>query len=223
VERTVRALGAAQRLAVDGRDPELALHLSVWARQEGHGVENGVPPVVVRGTKSELRWSDAERAGTAHDVSDWAPATWGLAARGALVEGGGPRLSGMDLDRRDLVWTDIAPKLYAQAAANQWDPATAIKWRSPQLPPEAEQAVVEIMTYLIENEQAALTVSARFLGRVHPHFREIAGFLATQAADEARHAESLRPSGGTVRLPSGSVRDRRTSLIADLARRARLG
>jgi len=45
------------------------------------------------------------------------------------------------------------------------------------------------MTYLIENEQAALMVPARFLGRIHPHFREITQFLATQVADEARHVE----------------------------------
>ena len=51
-------------------------------------------------------------------VSDQAPATWGLAARGALVESGGPQLPGVDLDRKDMVWTDLAPMLYAQAAAN---------------------------------------------------------------------------------------------------------
>ena len=45
------------------------------------------------------------------------------------------------------------------------------------------------MTYLVENEQAALMVPARFLGRIHPHFREVIQFLATQLADEARHVE----------------------------------
>jgi hypothetical protein len=29
---------------------------------------------------------------------------------------------------RDHVWADIAPKLYAAAAAAQWDPATAVDW-----------------------------------------------------------------------------------------------
>jgi hypothetical protein len=60
---------------------------------------------------------------------------------------------------------------------------------SVDLPPEVEAAVVQVMTYLIENEQAALTVPARFLGRVHPHFREIVQLLAVQVADEARHIE----------------------------------
>ena len=45
------------------------------------------------------------------------------------------------------------------------------------------------MTYLVENETAALLVPARFLGRLHPHFREVMQLLAIQAADEARHIE----------------------------------
>jgi hypothetical protein len=45
------------------------------------------------------------------------------------------------------------------------------------------------MTYLIENEEAALVVPARFLGQVHPHFREIQQVLALTVADEARHIE----------------------------------
>jgi hypothetical protein len=46
-----------------------------------------------------------------------------------------------------------------------------------------------VMTYLIENENAALLVPARFLGQVHPHFREVTQLLAIQIADEARHVE----------------------------------
>jgi len=106
-----------------------------------------------------------------------------------LVEAGGPDVD-FDLDQRDVVWDDLAPKLYAQAAAGQWDPATAIDWDAPfDLPDEVEAAVVQVMTYLVENEQAALIVPARFLGRIHPHFREVVAFLATQVADEARHVE----------------------------------
>ena len=123
------------------------------------------------------------------------PRSWGLAARGALVEAGGPALDSADLDQRRQVWTELAPRLYAQAAAAQWDPATAIDWSPPDLPDEVETAVVQVMTYLIENEQAALMVPARFLGRIHPHFREIQQFLATQIADEARHVEPCSPGG----------------------------
>ncbi len=91
---------------------------------------------------------------------------------------------------KDQVWSDAAPAIYRQAVAAQWDPATAIEWDAPvDLPPEVEAAVVQIMTYLVENENAALIVPARFLGQVHPHFKEIVQVLAVQVADEARHVE----------------------------------
>lgn len=48
---------------------------------------------------------------------------------------------------------------------------------------------MQVMTYLVENEQAALVLPARLLARIHPHFREVVQLLAVQAADEARHVE----------------------------------
>jgi hypothetical protein len=42
---------------------------------------------------------------------------------------------------------------------------------------------------MIENENAALVVPARFLGQMHPHFREVQAVLAIQVADEARHID----------------------------------
>ena len=58
-----------------------------------------------------------------------------------------------------------------------------------ELPSEIEDAVVQLMTYLIENETAALIVPSRFLAQLHPHFREVMQLLAIQTADEARHIE----------------------------------
>jgi hypothetical protein len=181
---------------VRGRDPHLKVHLPAWARAHGHTVTANGDLVITKGTAGEARWSGAARAGGKgpgpgpDGVVDRAPATWGLAARGALVEDGGPPLHHADLDRRDVGWADIAPKLYAQALAGQWDPATAVDWNAPiDHEPAVEAAVVQVMTYLIENEQAALVVPARFIARVHPHFREVVQLLAVQAADEARHVE----------------------------------
>ena len=171
-----------------GCDPHLRLHLAAWARAHGHSIDGDA---VVRGTASDDRWRGAERAGGSDvdGVVDHPPAQWGLAARGALVEAGGPSLDGADLADKVEVWADIAPKLYAQAVASQWDPAT-IDWDARcDLAPEVEAAIVQVMTYLIENEQAALMVPARFLGRIHPHFREVMQLLAVQVADEARHVE----------------------------------
>jgi hypothetical protein len=83
------------------------------------------------------------------------------------------------------------------AAAAQWDPATAVDWTAPidAVPPEIERAVVQVMTYLVENEQAALIIPARLLSQLHPHYREVMQLLATQAADEARHVEVFTRRG----------------------------
>jgi hypothetical protein len=48
----------------------------------------------------------------------------------------------------------ISRRLYAHAAATQWDPATAVDRSAPvALPDEIEAAVVQVMTYLVENER----------------------------------------------------------------------
>ncbi|WP_433251096.1 hypothetical protein [Actinomadura nitritigenes] len=193
VQRALGDLPPGARLGVRGRDPMLDAHLRAWCRPRGHTVAEGEEPVlawIVPGGTD--RWARAERAGGARGpdgVVAAAPAHWGLAARGALVEPGGPEPA-FDLAERDVVWAEIAPALYAHAASAQWDPATAVPWDAAfTLPPDIERAVVQVMTYLVENEQAALVVPARLLARVHPHFREVVQLLAVQAADEARHVE----------------------------------
>jgi hypothetical protein len=188
VDRALSRLPPGGRLRVTGSDPALAVHLAAWCRAQGHGFErDGGALVVARGRAGLDRWAGATCA--PNSPAPRADPAWGLAARGALVEAGGPEPR-FDLDERAAVWADIAPRLYAQAAAAQWDPATAIDWDAPfDLPDDVEAAVVQVMTYLIENEQAALVVPARFLGRVHPHYREVVQLLAAQVADEARHVE----------------------------------
>jgi len=182
-----RALAEAPEVVVRGTASTLVIDVPAWARAQGHTCtarDGGF--VLVRGPD---RWRTAERAGRAAAPEAVAPAHWGLAARGALVERGAPALD-LPLATRAEVWADEAARLYAQASAAQWDPATAIPWDAPaDHPAEVEDAVVQVMTYLIENETAALLVPARFLGRLHPHFREIMQLLAIQTADEARHIE----------------------------------
>jgi hypothetical protein len=243
VARALARLAPGERLAVTGRHPALRLHLGAWCREHGHRVaESDVPGeaspgaysdgpvlsstvssstgptqalVVVKGGAGDRRWLGAVRAGDAAGPPDpRAEQTWGLAARGALVEAGGPPL-GAQWSQREHVWADIAPRLYAAAAASQWDPATAVDWAAPlgAVPEEIERAVVQIMTYLVENEQAALIIPARLLSQLHPHYREVMQLLATQAADEARHLEVFTRrallSGG---LPGTSSAGGRASL-----------
>jgi hypothetical protein len=197
VKRALRAAGPEETVTVGGHSADLAVHLRAWCRAEGHefrGLEATGYAVIVRGPAVQQRWSGAERAGQAdpharESVLEHPPQRWGLAGRGALVEAGSPEFH-FQLDRKTEIWSSDACRMYAQAAAAQWDPATAVPWDATfDLPAEVEDAVVQVMTYLIENETAALVVPSRFLAQMHPHFREVMQVLAVQAADEARHIE----------------------------------
>jgi hypothetical protein len=212
LKRALREVPAGDRIEVVGTHPDLPVHLRGWCRSQGHrfepspaaagigapGGESTAAAAVVasvfRGPAESARWNGAHRAGGADPrlsgaVVDRPSQRWGLAARGARVEEGGAPFA-FALADKDVVWADEAGALYAQAAAAQWDPATAIDWRAPITHgAEVEDAIVQVMTYLIENETAALIVPASFLARIHPHFREILQVLAIQAADEARHIE----------------------------------
>jgi len=199
VKRALRLTQPAGSVTVTGHSPDLALHLRAWCRTEAHEFRwvqdsaNGYAQII-KGVTSEQRWSGAERAGGAdpHErsaVLDRPSPRWGLAGRGALVEAGSPEFH-FSLDRKVEIWSADAVRMYAQAAAAQWDPAKVVPWDAEfELPEEVEDAVVQIMTYLVENETAALVVPSRFVAQIHPHFREVMQVLAIQAADEARHIE----------------------------------
>lgn len=211
-------LAPGEKLYVRGSAPALAHHLRAWARAEGHGFaelasragdeRSAAPPavaVLTRGTAPDARWAGAERAGGASPAQAVAeaPARWGLAARGAAVEAGSPEIR-FALSRRDELWTDDAPELYRQAAAAQWDPERAIPWHAPRTHPDlVEEALVQVLTYLIENETAALLVPVRFCAQIHPQFREIQQLLAIQAADEARHIEVFSRRARAARTELG--------------------
>jgi hypothetical protein len=200
VKRALAQVSPGQQITVTGTAPDLDVHLRAWCRAEGHQFDRheGDPlagRVAIRnGGVERNRWAGAERAAppagsTADDVADHAPRRWGLAARGATVEAGTPEFDFHLTDKAE-VWSDDAAALYAQAVSAQWDPETAIPWKTPfELDDDIETAVVQIMTYLIENETAALIVPSRFIAQLHPHFREVMQLLAIQAADEARHVE----------------------------------
>jgi hypothetical protein len=230
VARALARLAPGERLTVTGRHPVLRLHLAAWCREHGHQVADdagaaagpsaAAAVVVVKGDAGERRWHGAARAGDAAAPGERAEQAWGLAARGALVEAGGPPI-GAQWWQREHVWADVAPRLYAAAAASQWDPATAVDWAAPlgAVPEEAERAVVQVMTYLVENEQAALIIPARLLSQLHPHYREVMQLLATQAADEARHVEVFTRrallSGGPLGTSSAGGRASLQTLLAE--------
>lgn len=227
VQRELDGLSPGDELDLTGSDPALAVHLEAWCRLTGHAVDvgdNGTPDVkarVTRGRADRDRWAGARRAGgpSPDGVVASPPSDWGLAARGALIEAGGPQTP-FNITDRELVWAEIAPALYANAASAQWDPATAVDWEATIVnPPEIELAVVQLMTYLVENEQAALVVPAQLLARIHPHFREVMQLLAVQAADEARHMEVFTRrallSGDTMGTSSVSGRESLATLLSE--------
>jgi len=225
LKRALRDLPVGGRLGVRASATDFAMSLRGWCREQGHEFMEGDGQFVawiVRGAASQGRWRGAERAGLSDAREESAvfaapPADWGFAARGAAVEAGGPAFY-YSLQTKERVWAEIAPKLYAQAVAAQWNPQTAIDWDEPFEPDEEmERAVAQVMTYLIENENAALQVPARFIAQIHPHFREVLQLLAVQIADEARHVEvftrraTLR--GGEMGLSTVSGRQSLKTLL----------
>jgi len=201
VRQGLNQLAVGGELAVQGTAPELALHLRAWCRYHGHDLKLLEPStarsaiaIITRGPADTQRWHGAERAGQSdalvpNAVYDRPPPRWGLAPRGAMVEAGAPEFS-FPLSDKNMLWADEAGRLYLEGAAAQWDPETAVDWQASfNLADVVEDAVVQVMTFLVENETAALLVPARFLAQIHPHFREVMQLLAIQAADEARHLE----------------------------------
>ncbi len=202
VKHALAALPVGGQLRVTGSAPGWQAQLSGWCSDQGHGLrwEDGAGAaqamaIVARGSAQAGRWrgaaqtgrSDARSGGDA--VAAQAQPFWGLAARGAQVEAGAPAFH-FRLSDKLQVWTDSAADLYAQAVAAQWNADTDIDWcDAPELPALVEDAIVQLMTYMVENENAALLVPARFLGQLHPHYRELQAALAIQVADEARHID----------------------------------
>ena len=113
----------------------------------------------------------------------------GLVPIGAVAEAGGPAYE-WQLSRQDRIWADQLASLTERAAKTQWDATLDIPWEAATgLPAYTEQAVAQVMTYIAQNEYAALYVPARFLPQVNPRYTEVLLWLASHVYDEARHVE----------------------------------
>ena len=195
IKHGLNQVAVGGEIVVVGNSPGWDAQLSAWCRAQGHQVTFVDEKAhIIRSDVHAGRWRGATESGHADPhqigaVHEHALPCYGLAARGATVEAGAPEFA-FRLKQKHEVWADNAADLYAQAVAAQWDPDQAIDWNTPfDLADEVEDAVVQVMTYMIENENAALVVPARFLGQLHPHFREVQAVLAIQVADEARHID----------------------------------
>jgi len=189
LRRALNQIRAGELIEVRGSSADLAEHLPAWCRKQSHRCE---PTLGVPGSyRIESGGLAPSIATSRSQVCEVAEPAWGLSPRGARVEMGGPEF-GFTLRQKRDVWALELNSIYTQAAANQWSASRDIPWSElPSLPQEVETAVAQIMTFLTENEFAALYVPARFIPRIHPHYREVVEVLAMQVVDEARHAEAF--------------------------------
>lgn len=188
VKHKLALLAPGEEIEIKGTAPEWETQAAAWCRAQGHNFKSTENrKVIIKGLPEKQRWNlDAILS---NEVLSEPSPSLGLAARGAQVEIGSPDFQ-FRLTKKEEVWSANASELYQQAINAQWNANTAIDWSLPQSHSDVlENAIVQVMTYLIENENAALIVPARFLGQLHPHFREIQALLSIQIADEARHID----------------------------------
>lgn len=118
-----------------------------------------------------------------------APDNHGLMARDTLVENGSSSYA-FSLDHKEQFWAQPVAKLYEESKKHQWNATTDIAWNEiPDFDPKFEQHICQIMTYLIENEFAALYIPGQFVSQMNPYYMEIPLFLGSLMNDEARHIE----------------------------------
>jgi TusA-related sulfurtransferase len=240
VAQLLDPLNEGEAIELVSSHPSVADDLRAWCRRWGHRCsrvihERGITRLVIergfvrRTLADPAEWGvRMQRRGGGLDMRDWrvgrnaeindqAPATGAFAPRGASMEEGVPPIE-FSIRRRTDIWADSVAELYQQATANQWQASRDIPWNelSP-LDQSVEKSVCQIMTFLAENEYAALYVPARFIGQIHPHFTEVALFLSIVMADEARHIEVFTKralaNGGGLGIASASTQLSLASLL----------
>lgn len=117
-----------------------------------------------------------------------------FAPRGAELVEGLPDLQ-PDVSRKSEVWAYNIEGYYEEAMTRQWNVSTDIAWDeiiNAEVPDDVNRAFAQLCTFLTEVEMIATDVPAKWVGRLSPDFFEVKNFVATQAMDEARHAEAFR-------------------------------
>jgi hypothetical protein len=117
-----------------------------------------------------------------------------FAPRGAEIPDGVPDLQ-PEVNRKSEVWAYNIEGYYEEAMSRQWNATTDVPWeelRKCELPEEIGKAYSQLLTFLTEVEMIATDVPAKWMGRLNADFFEVKNFIATQAMDEARHAEVFR-------------------------------
>src|SRR5207253_3219799 len=214
VRNAVARIDEGAVLEVTGGDDGLGDELSGWCRLNGCDVVASVDagadrtwllrkgPAAPAWERPDWGISLPRRDGRRIDLRDWfegragqvpeeAPTYYGFVPRGAVAEPGMPQYP-YTLNRKLDVWADNVQDLYEQAKSKQWNATTDIPWSDLRpLPDEMERAVCQLMTFLAENEYAALYIPAKFLPRINAQYVEVVLFIGTIINDEARHIEAF--------------------------------
>jgi hypothetical protein len=100
-----------------------------------------------------------------------------------------------DLNRKSDVWAYKVASFTEEAVSRQWDATTDIPWNDLdkyERSDEVEIAFAQLCTFFTEVEMIATDLPAKWMWRMNNQFHEVKHFIATQAMDEARHAEVFR-------------------------------
>jgi len=117
-----------------------------------------------------------------------------FAPRGAELVYGLPDLQ-PEVSRKSEVWAYNIEGYYEEAMTRQWNATTDIAWQDLakfEVPDEQNRAFAQLCTFLTEVEMIATDVPSKWVSKLSPDFFEVKNFIATQAMDEARHAEVFR-------------------------------
>jgi hypothetical protein len=188
----------------------VALELPGWARLAGHepveqnsrpdgyfvAIRRGASTRILAGAlppreagpplrDGQLRTADWRGGALPPEPDPYA----GFAPLGSVPETGAPTRH-WRLSRRDSAWAEDVGELVDQASGQQWDASRDIPWEAARgLDDTTERAVAQVMTFLAQNEYAALYVPAGFLAQVNPQLVELVLWLGSHVHDEARHIE----------------------------------
>jgi hypothetical protein len=119
----------------------------------------------------------------------------GSAPRGAAYDVEQQADLAPELNRKSDVWAYKVASFTEEAMSRQWDATTDVPWMDLdrcERSEEVEIAFAQLCTFFTEVEMIATDLPAKWLWRMNNQFHEVKHFIATQAIDEARHAEVFR-------------------------------
>ena len=143
-----------------------------------------------------LTFLDCNRGSYGYDALPETPrGPRGAAPRGASYEVDEQADLSPELNRKSDVWAYKVASFYEEAMSRQWDATTYIPWadlEKYERPEEVEIAFAQLCTFFTEVEMIATDLPAKWMWRMNNQFHEVKHFIASQAIDEARHAEVFR-------------------------------